>query len=129
MGQVLSGLPRRFLVSLFSLNYLCVSSSASMHPVIIPAPKTPQTATLIFLHGLGDDGNGWATAWSTLLAKQVPGCKIICPNAPMKKVTLNYGMRMPSWYDIYTLEEGDQREDSEGLQESAQMGIINHHAN
>ena len=35
-----------------------------------------------------------------------------------RPITVNFGMRMPGWYDIASLEDIDQREDKEGLFES-----------
>lgn len=37
----------------------------SMRPVILK-PRIKQTATMIFLHGLGDTGHGWAGILNTL---------------------------------------------------------------
>ncbi|KAL3894737.1 MAG: hypothetical protein SGCHY_005100, partial [Lobulomycetales sp.] len=46
----------------------------------------------------------------------------ILPNAPSNPVTLNGGMRMPSWYDIYTLDGGESRKhDESGLLESVSL--------
>ncbi|KAJ3609278.1 hypothetical protein NHX12_023802 [Muraenolepis orangiensis] len=38
-----------------------------------------ETAAVIFLHGLGDSGHGWA---DTLAAIRLPHVKYICPHAP-----------------------------------------------
>jgi lysophospholipase-2 len=35
-----------------------------------------------------------------------------------RPITVNFGMSMPGWYDIATLEDINQREDKEGLHES-----------
>jgi len=61
------------------------------------------TATLIFLHGLGDTGHGWCDQLHTVLSSSLNYLKIICPNAPIAPVTLNGGARMPSWFDIKEL--------------------------
>lgn len=47
----------------------------------------------------------------------MPGLKLILPAAPIQPVTLNGGMRMPSWHDIRSLHNVD-REDFRGLAES-----------
>lgn len=79
-------------------------------PVIISA-RGKHTATFIFLHGLGDTGNGWA---SSLAAVRDAHVKIICPTAPMNKVSINNGFRMPSWFDLLSLTpEGP--EDEKGI--------------
>ena len=86
-------------------------------PVVINA-KARHTATLIFLHGLGDTGHGWAAAMNTVRPDFL---KIVCPTAPTIPVTLNMGMHMPAWYDIFTLDkaEANKREDINGVLKSA----------
>jgi len=69
------------------------------------------TATLIFLHGLGDTGHGWLGMLSDICGGHV---KVMCPNAPIAKVTLNFGMQMPSWFDIASL-QFDAKEDEKGI--------------
>lgn len=39
--------------------------------------------------------------------------KVICPTAPTMPVTLNAGFRMPSWFDLRTLDASGP-EDEEG---------------
>ena len=81
-------------------------------PVILKAARK-HTASLVFLHGLGDTGLGWAGALNTIKPDYL---KVICPTAPMMPVTLNGGMKMPAWYDILSLDETDEnREDMEGV--------------
>ncbi|XP_045484078.1 acyl-protein thioesterase 1 [Pieris rapae] len=80
------------------------------NPVIIAA-TAKQTASLIFLHGLGDTGHGWA---STIAAIRGPHIKVICPTASTMPVTLNAGFRMPSWFDLRTL-DATAPEDEEGI--------------
>ena len=92
---------------------------ASRPPSVILNPKSRHTATLIFLHGLGDTGHGWAEAMNSIRPDFL---KIVCPTAPSIPVTLNMGMRMPAWYDIRTLDKTDdpsEREDIKGVMESA----------
>jgi len=78
-------------------------------------PKVKHTATVIFLHGLGDTGHGWLAAFEEIAS---PFLKILCPNAPIQKVTLNAGMRMPSWFDIKSL-SFDGEEDEAGIKKSS----------
>lgn len=84
--------------------------------VVIPATAR-HTATLIFFHGLGDTGHGWANAMRSIQAAHV---KIICPTAPTMRVTLNAGFRMPSWFDLKTLDPAGA-EDEEGIRSAASM--------
>lgn len=79
-------------------------------PVILNA-TAKHTATVIFLHGLGDTGHGWATALGNV---SLPHIKVICPTAPVMPVTLNAGFKMPSWFDLTSLEV-DSPEDAQGI--------------
>ncbi|XP_060535871.1 acyl-protein thioesterase 1 [Cylas formicarius] len=82
-------------------------------PVVISA-SAKHTATLIFLHGLGDTGQGWAGAISAI---RPPYVKVVCPTAPAMPVTLNAGLRMPSWFDLKTLDESGP-EDDDGIKKA-----------
>ncbi|ANB15364.1 palmitoyl-(protein) hydrolase [Sugiyamaella lignohabitans] len=86
--------------------------------VRIPAVKAP-SATVIFLHGLGDSGNGWRfLAEEAIRKKRLQHVNFIFPDAPMKPVTLNFGMQMPAWYDIPKLENVRHKQDEVGVLES-----------
>lgn len=58
-----------------------------------------------------------------MLKDTVPDyCKVICPHAPSLPVTLNFGLQMPAWYDIFAL-SSDARQDEPGiLQASNELG-------
>ncbi|XP_029033717.1 acyl-protein thioesterase 1 [Osmia bicornis bicornis] len=88
----------------------------TVSPVVIAATAR-HTATLIFFHGLGDTGHGWA---SSMGAVRSPHIKVICPTAPTMPVTLNAGFRMPSWFDLRSLEPSGP-EDEEGIRRAAEM--------
>ena len=98
---------------------------SAVPPVILRASQK-HTATLIFLHGLGDTGVGWAGALNTI---KPPYMKVICPTANIMPVTLNAGFAMPAWYDILSLDEHDsgKREDMDGVEEARDTldGIVN----
>ena len=73
---------------------------SSLKPVILK-PRIKQTASMIFLHGLGDTGHGWASLLNTIRPDHL---KVICPTAPVIPITLNLGFRMPGWFDITSLD-------------------------
>ncbi|XP_049807712.1 acyl-protein thioesterase 1 isoform X1 [Schistocerca nitens] len=85
-------------------------------PVIIAA-TAKHTATVIFLHGLGDTGHGWASGMGAIRS---PHVKVICPTAPTMPVTLNGGFRMPSWFDLRTL-DANGPEDEEGIKRATEL--------
>jgi phospholipase/carboxylesterase len=85
--------------------------------VIVDAPSTHQ-ATVIWLHGLGDSGNGFAPIVPALNIPDTLGIKFIFPHAPVRPVTVNNGMAMRAWYDIKSMNFND-RADLVGVKESA----------
>jgi phospholipase/carboxylesterase len=82
----------------------------------IDSGPEPQ-ATVIWLHGLGADGHDFEPIVPELeLAKPV---RFVFPHAPVRPVTLNQGMRMRAWYDIYQL--GGGPEDEAGIRQSQKL--------
>ena len=79
-------------------------------PPVVVAAKGTQSATVIWLHGLGDSGNGWAPIAHEL---NMPHVKWVFPNAGARPVTINGGMSMPAWADIIGLSL-EAQEDEEG---------------
>jgi len=79
------------------------------------------TATVIFVHGLGDTGKGWEPV-AQMLSKdsELHHVKWILPHAPSKPVTANFGMVMPSWFDIKSF-SFDSEEDERGMLESSRQ--------
>ncbi len=76
-------------------------------------------AAVIWLHGLGADGNDFAAIVPELDLAGCPPIRFIFPHAPSIPVTMNGGYVMPAWYDILG---GDlhRREDETGIRRSAQ---------
>jgi len=74
----------------------------ALRPSCVMPATVKQTATIIFLHGLGDSGQAWAEILPDLRPAHA---KIICPSAPIQKVSLNGGMMMPAWFDLRALDE------------------------
>ena len=71
---------------------------------VIVGPEKSPAATVIWMHGLGADGNDFADIVPQL---QLPeDIKFIFPHAPICPVTINAGMKMRAWFDVYELGEG-----------------------
>lgn len=79
-------------------------------PIIIPA-KNHHRHSLIWLHGLGDQGSSFISLVEDFGFENT---QFILPSAPVRPITLNGGMMMPGWYDIESLDIG-QRQDLEGV--------------
>ena len=75
-------------------------------------------AAVIWLHGLGADGNDFAPIIPELNLSGCQGIRFIFPSAPSMPVTVNGGYVMPAWYDIIGRNLMDQ-EDVSGIQHSA----------
>ena len=76
------------------------------------------TAAVIWLHGLGADGNDFAAIVPELDLSGCAPIRFIFPHAPSMPVTLNGGYVMPAWYDILGTEM-QRREDDAGIRRSA----------
>ncbi|KAK3282425.1 hypothetical protein CYMTET_9836 [Cymbomonas tetramitiformis] len=64
------------------------------------APRGNPSAAVIFLHGLGDTGNGWAPVVDSGALKVKDYAKFVFPTAPTQAVKLNGGAMMPAWFDL-----------------------------
>ncbi len=75
---------------------------------------TKPTASVIWMHGLGADGNDFAPIVEML---NLPQIRFILPHAPYRKVTANNGYEMRAWYDIFGF-GGNSPQDEAGIRES-----------
>src|SRR5882762_6816210 len=71
---------------------------ALLDAIEIETGKNP-AASVIWLHGLGADGNDFAPIVPEI---RLPpsAIRFVFPHAPVQPVTINGGMRMRAWYDI-----------------------------
>lgn len=93
--------------------------SQNLLPGVVIQPKGEHKATIIWLHGLGDSGDGFAPIAPELKLPDELGVKFIFPHAPIRPVTVNNGMKMRAWYDIKSMEM-ESRADIEGVIDSSQ---------
>ena len=88
-----------------------------MDAIRIETGASPQAA-VIWLHGLGADGHDFEPIVPELaLPRPV---RFVFPHAPVRPVTINQGMRMRAWYDIYQF--GGGPEDEAGIR--ASQGLL-----
>lgn len=76
------------------------------------------SAAVIWLHGLGADGNDFVPIIPQLNLSDCPAIRFVFPSAPSMPVTVNGGYVMPAWYDI-TGRDINDREDIAGIHQSA----------
>ena len=73
-------------------------------PVIYEPRSRAPSAAVIWLHGLGADGHDFTPIVPELGAIR-EWTRFIFPHAPLRPVSINFGMTMRAWYDIR--DEGD----------------------
>jgi phospholipase/carboxylesterase len=83
----------------------------------IETAKNPKSS-VIWLHGLGADGNDFAPLIPALQLPRAP-IRFVFPHAPVQPVTINGGMRMRAWYDIS--DGAIRREDERGVRASQKL--------
>ena len=72
---------------------------------------------IIWLHGLGADGNDFAPIVPELVGRDWPPLRFVFPHAPVRPVTINNGLAMRAWYDIRGVQIAD-KQDEDGIRES-----------
>ena len=87
---------------------------ATQEPPVLINSSNDCTASVIWLHGLGADGDDFVPVINMLKLDNV---RFILPHAPIRKVTRNNGIEIRAWYDIYGLTV-DSREDTQGIRQS-----------
>ncbi len=90
-----------------------------LEAVEIQTGKKPE-ASIIWMHGLGADGNDFVPVVNELDLTGAPAVRFVFPHAPMRAVTINNGYVMRAWYDV-SLEDlagNSRRADERGVRES-----------
>lgn len=75
--------------------------------------------SVIWLHGLGADGNDFVPIAQELSLPPL-GIRFVFPHAPMRPVTINGGFVMRAWYDI-AYQDLAMKEDEQGVRQSQKM--------
>jgi len=86
--------------------------------LIIIEPEAKAEGCVIWLHGLGADGQDFVPLVPELQGVTARPLRFIFPHAPLRPITVNNGRVMRGWYDIASLEL-IQEDDRSGLEESA----------
>jgi phospholipase/carboxylesterase len=83
-----------------------------------PSHVGPARSSVIWLHGLGADGNDFVPIVPALgLDERLP-VRFVFPHAPKIPVSINMGFVMPAWYDIGDIDL-EKRHDQAGVRRSA----------
>ncbi|EGV62700.1 phospholipase/carboxylesterase [Yamadazyma tenuis] len=89
--------------------------------------KTTAKSAIIFVHGLGDSGEGWS--WFPQLLKGMgiispavlDATNFVFPNAPTIPISVNGGYQMPGWFDIFEFGNIKARQDIPGFLRSCEV--------
>ncbi len=90
---------------------------SELESIIIETNPQPDAA-VIWLHGLGADGNDFVPIIEQMQLPANMGIRFVFPNAPIRPITINQGYPMPGWYDVSSLSIVEQ-EDEAGIRESS----------
>ena len=93
--------------------------STRLETIEIETAPNP-SAAVIWLHGLGADGNDFAPIVPELRIANAPAIRFVFPHAPMMPVTINNGYVMRAWYDVSfgDLEGKTKQADEKGVRAS-----------
>ena len=94
-----------------------MTSTTPILDTVEHAPDGAAQASVIWLHGLGADGNDFASLPPQLGVSPDLAVRYVFPHAPVIPVTINMGTPMPAWYDITSLDARGQ--DEAGIRQSA----------
>ncbi len=76
--------------------------------------------SIIWLHGLGADGHDFEPIVPELQLPASLALRFVFPHAPVRPVTINGGMSMRAWYDIYSLDRAGAV-DEQGVRDSGDI--------
>jgi phospholipase/carboxylesterase len=91
----------------------------ALSSVEIETARNPRHS-VIWLHGLGADGHDFEPIVPELVNPAWPALRFVFPHAPVRPITINGGMSMRAWYDIYG-QDIAQRQDETGMRASISL--------
>lgn len=101
------------MMMLLALQVVCLLAASSLASAFQshdagghrPPSSGDDRGAVIFLHGMGDTANGWASLDHMLpsICPRLSTEKIeyVFPQAPVKAITLNGGELVPAWFDLF----------------------------
>ena len=93
-------------------------TTPALLPVIELVTGHDPVGTVIWMHGLGADGNDFVSVVKELGLPDTLPLRFILPHAPMQPVTINGGHVMRAWYDIFEISSVERKVDAAGIRES-----------
>lgn len=96
----------------------------SLLPTVENETAANPVYSIIWLHGLGADGHDFASIVPELVSPQWPALRFVFPHAPVRPVTVNNGVAMRAWYDIYGFDRLSQQDEAGVRQSIAQVDAL-----
>jgi phospholipase/carboxylesterase len=84
-------------------------------------PSSDPAAAIIWLHGLGADGYDFEAIVPQLRLPASLPVRYVFPHAPRRAVTINGGVNMRAWFDIYDVNLTAESIDHDQFRESSDM--------
>ncbi|STR46068.1 Carboxylesterase 2 [Iodobacter fluviatilis] len=84
-------------------------------------PRDQPTASVIWLHGLGADGNDFAGIVPDFQLPADLAVRFVFPHAPYMPISCNNGYVMRAWYDILHFDQISRQADVAGVNVSVEM--------
>ncbi|WP_148716179.1 alpha/beta hydrolase [Chitinolyticbacter meiyuanensis] len=96
-------------------------SQTELLPCVEIATSTDPVASVIWLHGLGADGNDFAPVVPELGLPDELAVRFVFPHAPYMPISCNNGYVMRAWYDILYFDDIDRHADENGVRQSVDL--------
>jgi phospholipase/carboxylesterase len=93
-------------------------------PCVELEPDQPANAAVIWLHGLGADGNDFVPIVPEMHLPDNMAVRFVFPNAPSIPISINGGMVMPAWYDILAMDFDRKIDNSQLLASAEQIRLL-----
>ncbi len=87
-------------------------------PCIEIEPEKIAQHTIIWMHGLGADGNDFVPIIEPLSLPSTLPIRFVFPHAPVMPITVQQGYQMRAWYDIRSFSMGEEWVDQQGIAQS-----------
>lgn len=87
-------------------------------------PAGPARHAVIWLHGLGASGHDFEPIVPELNLPTELAIRYVFPHAPNIPVTINMGMVMPAWYDVYGPDLGKQQDEKRILESTEHVRTL-----
>ncbi len=95
-----------------------ITETVNCLPTVEIETRPCPTHTIVWLHGLGADGNDFVPIANELeLLLPETSIRFVFPHAPERAVSMNNGYIMRAWYDIYHA-DFNNRQDESGIRDS-----------